>query len=337
MSKRLWLGIACGVVVILAFILLAVLLRGNNGPQHRRSITVARCVGYCNLPLFLASGYSRQPDEPLEVKLRYIANPGDHPAALTSPGGPQASVTPFTNVAAAYARGAPVRIIAGSGMNGLAIVSRPDIKTFADLAGKKIGTFRGDTLEVLVYEALKANDLLGEVEFVYFADALEPLTALKNGEIQAVTHVEPFVTDLAESHNMNILTRGEELWGTDHPDCVLVASEQSIAERREDLKDLILLMARGQLEVEGSPETVAQRVAEPFYDMSPSDLLAAVRSQFPAIDIRGKKGLIIEKSEVLVALGYIERAPDENLFDLSLLEEVIKENGELFKKLKHKY
>jgi NitT/TauT family transport system substrate-binding protein len=301
----------------------------------KQTLKVARCVGYCNLPLFVAS---ETEDASIEIDLQYIPNPGDHGRALISPNGPIASVTPFTNVIVARWSGMKVKIIAGSGMNGLAIVGLPEVKSVADLKGKKIGTFRADTLEAMAYSALSEAGIVGDVSFVYFADALEPLTALRNGEVDAITHVEPFVSQLLKKDKMTLLVRGEDVWKTDHPDCVLVSTDANIKSHREELKQLILLLVKSQQRIENSLEEVAEEVARPYYNMDADELVLAVRSQFPAVDIRGKVEFVTKQANSLKRLGYIDSTPiEKELFDLSLLSEVINENPEVFSGLQHRY
>lgn len=324
--------------VILVVALTAAITWRASSRSQTETITVARCVGYCNLPLLLASEQSRtlSPEKgTVRINLQYIGNPADHAVALSG-AGPIASVTPFTNVVAAYGSGRPLRIIAGSGMNGLALVGRPDIHDVTSLKGRKIGTYRGDTLEALAYGALEDAGLVGSVELVYFTDPFESLTALRAAQVDAITHVEPFVSQLV-SEGMNRLVTGEGLWHTDHPDCVLVSTDSYIRDHRAELKALIRQMAQAQHDIEADLPAVSQRIAESFYKMKPDDLVKAVHSQFPAIDIRGLKGFVIAKSQYLVKLGYIPAAADDRLFDFSILDEVIRENPDLFAGLQKRY
>lgn len=308
--------------------------RLKNSASEPNHIEVARCVGYCNLALFVASK-ERPQGNSLAIKLRYVANPGDHAAALLAPGGPQAAVTPFTNVLTAFGTGQSVRIIAGSGMNGLALVARSEVKSIDDLADRKIGTFRADTLEMLAYDAAKSRNIQGRVKFIYFADALEPLTALKNGEVDAITHVEPFVSQLVEQ-GQNALIRGEILWGTDHPDCVLITTEEHLKKNRASLKELIREMLRAQERIEIDLPSVAKEVATPFYQMTPEELVTAASAQFPQVDILDKQAFIQEKGRALVELGYIQQPTSDSIFDFSLLKEVLAEEKELLGRLRHK-
>jgi len=221
-------------------------------------------------------------------------------------------------------------------MNGLALVGGTGITEMADLRGGRIGTYRGDTLETLAYAAAIKAGIEGDVHFVYFTDPFESLTALRAGDLQAITHVEPFVSQLV-AEGFARLTTGEATWGTDHPDCVLVTTEKSIKSHRDELKQLIYEMAKAQKRIETNPEEVAELVAKPFYKMEAADLVAAVHSQFPAIDIRGLDDFIIEKSKMLVQLGYIGAPSNADLFDFSLLDEVIAKDPELFNGLKKRY
>lgn len=326
-------------VAVLILILLTALALGvytSIRVGESRSLTVARCVGYCNLSLFVAAKKTVQSHSDLTIRLRYIANPGDHASALLSPNGPNASVTPFTNVLAAFGNGKPLRIIAGSGMNGLALISAPSIKSVGELRGKKIGTFRGDTLELLAYDAVKQAGISQDVQFVYFVDALEALAALRNGQISALTHVEPFVSQMASEAGSNILLRGEDVWQAEHPDCVLVSTVNNIKTRREDLKQLIAEMLIAQRRIETDLPAVAEEFARPFYRMSPADLQKAARSQFPQVDIRDKKLFILQKGVILTNLGYMKAMPTEGVFDFSLLEEVVTDRPELLAPLQHK-
>ena len=89
--------------------------------------TVARCthaIGLCNLPLFIAAEEDLGKEFGVKFELVNIPNWGDHPAAIAS-GRVDFSVTPFTNVMTAYANGAAIRVVAGSGINGLFLVGSP--------------------------------------------------------------------------------------------------------------------------------------------------------------------------------------------------------------------
>lgn len=75
------------------------------------------------------------------------------------------------------------------------VVSQPDIKTIADLKGKKLGANLGGFSEVFVTEMLKTANLTSDdVSLVKF-DALEIPQRLKNNAIQAGHTWEPFLSE----------------------------------------------------------------------------------------------------------------------------------------------
>mgnify|MGYP003694760981 CR=1 FL=1 len=66
---------------------------------------------------------------------------------------------PYTSFMALYDKGAPVKIVAGGGVEGCAIVARPGLDTPEKLKGKTLGTFQMDTLEVMPYDYLKKHKI----------------------------------------------------------------------------------------------------------------------------------------------------------------------------------
>ncbi len=68
-----------------------------------------------------------------------------------------AGVMPYTSFMALYDAGAPVKIVAGGGIEGCVLVAQPGLDSPEKLKGKTLGTFQLDTLEVLPYDWLKKN------------------------------------------------------------------------------------------------------------------------------------------------------------------------------------
>jgi NitT/TauT family transport system substrate-binding protein len=84
-------------------------------------------------------------------------------AAQLATGQVEMAVIPFTNAIAAYTQGASFQVVAGSGTEGLIVVAKPDISSFEQLKGRKVGTFQADTLDVIVYDYLKKADMTYEM------------------------------------------------------------------------------------------------------------------------------------------------------------------------------
>ena len=86
------------------------------------------------------------------------------------------------------------------------VVAQPDIKTIADLKGKKLGANLGGFSEVFVSEMLKTANLTSDdVSLVKF-DALEIPQRLKNNTIQAGHTWEPFLSEALKSGGHKLFT-----------------------------------------------------------------------------------------------------------------------------------
>ena len=299
-------------------------------------IVGTHAVGLCNRCMFSnqAKQFSRQFG--VEIELKDMPNWADHPAALKS-GQVDVSVTPFSNVITAYENGMPIKVIAGSGINGLFLIGQKGIDTAEKLRGKKIGTFRADTLEIAAYDFLrKAGLKSGDYEMVYFTSSPELITAFASKAIDAMTHVEPYATQACTKYGGVVISRGQDVWGDPHPDCVLVTSEKVLADRREALKGVICGMLRGEALIEQNFAEATDICVPKYYSAAKEDILAAGKSQPPGVDIRDKVQFMIDRSKSLLELGYISKPVDKELFDFSLLEEVIREHPDLWQAVKVK-
>ncbi len=308
---------------------------GSSSPTKER-VVVTHSMGLCNLTVFVTAEEHTAEDFGAEVELKFIPNWGDHAAAVVS-GGVDASVTPFTNVLTAYANGAPVRIIAGAGMNGLVLLGRPGVERIQDLRGKKIGTFRADTLEVMAVDALRSAGMSrGDVEWVYFNDAFEIMQAYASGTIDAMTHVEPYVTSALNRTGGRVLAKGEEVWGGNHPDCVLTTSVSAIRNRRGLLKALIAGMLKAEVLIEQNIPGLIEKCAQKYYKAGVDEILMASRSQFAGVDIRDKVGFLLARGKTLKEMGYVSKEIDHAVVDFTLLDEVIREFPALWQTVKVK-
>ena len=68
-----------------------------------------------------------------------------------------AGLIPYTSFIALFDAGAPVKIIAGGGIQGCVLVAQPGLDTPEKLKGKTLGTFQMDTLEVLPFDWMKRH------------------------------------------------------------------------------------------------------------------------------------------------------------------------------------
>ena len=137
----------------------------------------------------------------------------------------------------------------------------------AELKGKRVGTLRGDSLELFAVELLEREGLgQTDYELVYFTDPFEAVEAIKAGRIDAVTHVEPFATNLIEDEGMKRLATSAHLWA-DHPDAVLVTTEEVVRRHSDQLQWLIDTLTGAEQRIKSDPKRTAEHLAATFYQM----------------------------------------------------------------------
>jgi NitT/TauT family transport system substrate-binding protein len=116
------------------------------------------------------------------------------------------------------------------------VVAKPDIKTVADLKGKKLGAILGSFSEVFVTEMLKSANLTSnDVNLVKF-DAVEIPKYFKNNTIQAGHTWEPYLSEVKKS-GANVLFTSKQTPGL-ILDLVAFRGE-TIRDRPEDIRAFV--------------------------------------------------------------------------------------------------
>lgn len=333
-SRRRFLGLGLGATV--ATMLTAVGNKVAFGNQSSREIKFAHGAGLCNMPLFYSAEKQLFSQYGFTGTAALTPLPADVAVQLAT-GQVEMAVIPFTNAIAAYAQGASFQVVAGSGVEGLILVAKPDIKTFDDLRGRKIATFQADTLDVIVYDYLKREGMTyDDVEMVYLGDTTELLNAYLAGQVDAVSHIEPYATKARTSTNGNILGDGTDIYGKGYPDCVLAVRNEIIEDDPDMVKDVIRVFFEAQYQIENNFEEAAQTTIGKYYKTDMESLLAAAQAQPPGVDIRDKRDFMYGRAESMKELNYINTDLDDNFVNFALLEEVIQESPELWERVKTK-
>lgn len=121
-----------------------------------------------------------------------------------------------------------VFLVTDESMGGDGIVATDDIKTIADLKGKKIAFNRGGPSDYLLYKALTSVGIgLGEIEQIEVDDPSRAGDAFLGGAVDAAVTWEPFLSQVVESGKGHIL-----LTTKDFPDIIvdiLVANDKLAA------------------------------------------------------------------------------------------------------------
>ncbi|WP_213992410.1 ABC transporter substrate-binding protein [Sodalis sp. dw_96] len=306
-----------------------------SSPALAADITTFKAThgtGLCNCPFFLVKerGLAKN------VALDFVTTPTNADiAALFGAGLVDVTVVPYTNFITLYAQGAPIKIVAGSGVQGCVIVTQQGIDSAEKLRGKTLGTFQADTLEMLPYDYLKKAGMnFADVKVRYFGTSPELAQAFINGNIDAMCHIEPYATQALQARPGAVrLSDGVDIYGKNYSDCVLAVRASVLAENREAVKALIKGMMIGQHQEETDRASAVKDTVGKYFKTSYEATLDAAAKQPAMIDQRQNQNFILQRANNLKELRYIQKVPGADIFDWSLLNEVIKENPDLYRSL----
>jgi NitT/TauT family transport system substrate-binding protein len=293
--------------------------------------------GLCNLGIFLAK--ERKLAEADNVNLEFVVAPTTTDVVtLFGAGIVDVSVIPYSNFFTLVDQGAPVKIVAGAGVQGCVLVAAQGITDAASLKGKSIGTFQADTLEVMPYDYLvKAGLSFADVEVKYFNTSPELAAAFIAGAIDAVCHIEPYATQcLTERAGSTVLSDGIDLYGASYSDCVLAAATPLIESNRDAVKALIKAMMTAQSQAEADVAAALEQTVGTYYKTSIEALTLAQSRQPIMIDQRLNTRFFKDRSASMQSMGYVKNLVPDDAVDWTLLEEVIAENADLYAGLKLK-
>ena len=294
-------------------------------------------TGFCNLNIFLAHAMQFSKEDGVELK--FVNTPTfAEQVTFLGIGQVDLGLMPYTSFIALFNAGAPVKIVAGGGIEGCVIVSRPGLDTAQKLKGKTLGTFQLDTLEVMPYDWLKKNGVaFKDVNVRYMGSTPEAVEAFKAGAIDWICTIEPYGTallnDVKGSHK---LSDGRDIYGEGYTDCVLACRANLIKENAAGLKAIIKGMMKAQHMAETQQAETLKKLVGTYYKTSMENATLAMGKQPAVVDARKQTDFILQRTDSLIEMGYIKNKPGRDAIDWSLLEQVIAENQDLYSKLKYK-
>src|SRR5712672_4389969 len=310
---------------------------GMGGAFGAAGIKSTHGTGFCNLNIFLA--HSRQYAKGAGTELVFVNTPTfAEQVTFLGMGQVDIGLMPYTSFMALYDAGAPVKIVAGGGVEGCAIVARPGLDSPEKLKGKTLGTFQLDTLEVMPYDYLKKHKIaFKDVKVRYMGNMPEADEAFKAGALDWICTIEPYASALvADVKGAVMLTDGVDMYGPGYTDCVLAARSSLMKDNPAGLKAIIKGMMQAQLDAETKTEEVLKELVGKYYKTSMENAKIAKGKQPAVVDARSQTDFILQRVDSVMEMGYIKKKPGRDAIDWTLLEEVIKENPDLYGKLKYK-
>jgi NitT/TauT family transport system substrate-binding protein len=293
--------------------------------------------GFCNVAFFITHARQLAKDDGLTLEFVNTPSFADQVNFLGT-GQVDVSVLPYTSFMALYDAGAPVKIVAGGGVQGVYIIAQPGLDTPAKLKGKTLGTFQNNTLEVLPYDWMKMNGVAYRDVTVRYMDSIgDMLAAFKAGSIDIASTIEPYGSALLNDVKGSVLlSDGIDIYGPEYTDCVLAASTTVLAKDPKSVKALIKAMLKAQLLWEQNREEMLAELVGPYYKTSLEDARIGGKAQPAKVDQRAQTDFILNRVDSVMALGYIKRKPSKDAIDWTYLEAAIAEVPDVYAKLKFK-
>lgn len=293
--------------------------------------------GFCNLNFYLTNALQTAQEDGLI--LDFVPSPTfAEQVTFLGAGQVDAGLMPYTSFVALYDAGAPVKIVAGGGIEGCVLVAQPGLDSPAKLKGKTLGTFQLDTLEVLPYDWFKKNGVpFKDVTVRYMGNTPEAVEAFRAGALDMICTIEPYGTALLNDVKGSVmLSNGLDIYGPGYTDCVLAVRSDLITQNPAGLKALIKGMMRAQLMSEQEPQKTLDILVGKYYKTSMENARIAKVKQPSVVDARNQTQFILNRVESISEMGYIKKKPGRDAIDWTLLEQVIAENPDLYGKLKYK-
>ncbi|MEK7992737.1 MAG: ABC transporter substrate-binding protein [Planctomycetota bacterium] len=193
--------------------------------KQRLTVGIATWAGFGTGMVAMEKGFFRT----IHLETRTLDDARARQAAFAS-GGLDIMISSVDLYAQEAVKGIPGQIflITDESRGGDGIVARPEIRTIADLRGKKVAYAHGGPSDYLLFKALDgAGVALGEVRRIAVDDPSRAGETFMSGDVDAAVTWEPFLSQAAKSGRGHILATTK-----DYPEIIvdiLVASDKLAA------------------------------------------------------------------------------------------------------------
>jgi len=264
----------------------------------------------------------------------FFSNPGDNNAALVG-GSIQFSTNPFTLPYLGANGGSPMRIISAAGGLGVmevviqgtyGVSSLSELKTYVQNKTHKklkVATLKGDTLDMILYRAFKAQGLTyDDFEMVWFNDLLAMVQTFQSKQVDVLSHIKPYTTDLIVNYGAKPLTDNSEIWGEGTPNCTVAVMDDFLTKYPVTVKAYLRSLRRGfQLVVDDPQRAVDLLSRGSYFKVEPKVLLYAFQHQPKRVVLKPNVDGMMLAINDMVLQGYIKK-PDADIVRTGLLDQV---------------
>jgi ABC-type nitrate/sulfonate/bicarbonate transport system substrate-binding protein len=190
------------------------------------------------------------------------------------------------------------------------IVAGADVKTPADLKGKKIATRLGSTGNIYVSNYLKAHNLTGQVEVINLdADSMMPAMARNDIAAFCWSGITPAAT-ISSVPGAHYLNRGSKGYVTNH--CAVSAFQKTLTDQPAISKAVIAAIIRGTEMIASDPQK-ASVVLGTSFKMDPAKVLGTLDGiHYSAVDDSTWRNGWTDMSKTAVEIGVMKAPADMN-------------------------
>jgi ABC-type nitrate/sulfonate/bicarbonate transport system substrate-binding protein len=307
------------------------------GAQPLIKVKAGHLVALDMAPLFVAKESDCFTKFGLEVETFFFANPGDNNAALAG-GAIDFSTNPFTLPFFAANGGVPIRVVAAAGGWGIMEVvaqGKLGFKSMADLkpyigAGKpklKIATLQGDTLElILTREFTRLGISDKSVELIYFNDLLAMVEAFRIGQVDLLSHIKPYTTDMVATKGATVLTTNAQVWSRYAPNTVVSVLKKTLTSRPKVVEAYLNGLLCGADIINKTPAKAVELLTKgTYFKVSPEVLSSSFKSAPAPVSFVPDLVAIQSVVDTLGKLGYIKgKVSATDIFRLDTIQRLEK-------------
>ena len=235
-------------------------------------------------------------------------------------------------------KGEALRIVSGATSGGASLVVAPSINGPADLKGKTLATPQlGNTQDVALRAWLKKNGLNADTSgggdvSIKPQDNAATLDAFKQGQVQGAWVPEPWATRLVQEGGGKVLVNEADLW----PSGQFVTTELVVRTAfLKDHPDAVKKLLEGQV------------AANDYVNQNPADAQKAANDQIEKLTQKRLSDAVVagawknltftndpiasslkKSADDAASLGLLEKPDLTGIYDLSLLNQVLKAQGQ---------
>ena len=326
--------IAIAVVAAVAYLNLRSTASEVNDGVYHGTIKIGHLVALDMAPMFVAKEAGYFKEEGMDVETTFFPNPGDNNAALAG-GSLQISINPFTLPYLAENSGIPIRIISSAGgLSIMEVIAQGNLNIDSPRAlaayvkanptkKLKVAALKGDTLEMILYRCFKDNGMsYDNFEMVWFNDLLAMVQSFQTKQVDILSFIKPYTTDLIVNSGAKKITDNSEVWGMGTPNCTTAVMESFLKKYPKTVEAYLRAVKKAfDLIVTDPAKAVALLKNGGYYKVPPEVLLQAFNSGPKEARLTPNKEGVMKAINDMVTMGYI-KAPKSEVMDLTILKTI---------------